>query len=141
MLLLTRPDAKIQVLQLNQKCHRGLLYPQPRFLAKKTEFVKTYAQQLKLNLKEMAQKKKQNKKVKSKSAEVESETENDVAEIGDPKTKKVIDIEAALEPAAIVDEKIEDEIPPIAEDLEDASSEEISLDDDELNPFGDKWEQ
>lgn len=89
----------------------------------------------------MSQKKKHLKQVKNKSAEIETETENEIAEIGDIKAKKTIDIEAALEPAAIIDEKIEDEIPPVIEESEDAQAEEISLDDDELNPFGDKWEQ
>lgn len=67
--------------------------------------------------------------------------ENEEEEIVGPKTKKSVDLESALEPANIVDDKTEDEIPVITDDSEESTSEELSLDDDELNPFGDKWEQ
>jgi hypothetical protein len=52
-------------------------------------------------------------------------------------------IHVPLDPAeeiAIPDEKI-DEVPVVAEETdEEAAAEELSLDDDELDPFGDKWE-
>ena len=95
----------------------------------------------------MAQKKKiSNKKTKNNetnnSAEQENEleTSDDAVDIEGPKAKKGVDIESALEPAAIIDEKADDDL-PVSVDDEDSSGEELSLDDDELNPFGDKWEQ
>jgi hypothetical protein len=56
------------------------------------------------------------------------------------KIKKTLEIDAA-DILPEVDEKvIDDESATLA--LEDEDSEELpSLDDDELNPFGDKWEQ
>lgn len=54
--------------------------------------------------------------------------------------KKVIDIESALEPVSIIDEKEADDLPIVTDDTED-SGDEVSLDDEEINPFGDKWEQ
>jgi hypothetical protein len=54
--------------------------------------------------------------------------------------KKVIDIESALEPAALIDEKEVEDLPIPTDDSEDGGD-EVSLDDEELNPFGDKWEQ
>jgi hypothetical protein len=45
-----------------------------------------------------------------------------------------------LEPAPIIEEKEEDIATP-SEDSDEFSTDELSLDDDELNPFGDKWEQ
>ncbi len=94
----------------------------------------------------MAQKKKislKKSKTKEKASpeqETEIETNDDAEEVVGPKAKKGVDLESALEPAAIIDEKIDDELPVSLED-EDSASEEISLDDEELNPFGDKWEQ
>ncbi len=83
-------------------------------------------------------------KTKDKTNVTGQETENEInveEEIVGPKAKKSVDIESALEPAAIIDEKSDDEIPAVTEDGEDALGDELSLDDDELNPFGDKWEQ
>lgn len=72
---------------------------------------------------------------KFEEEEEETETESD-----GPKSKKPIDIEAVLEPAPIIEEKEEDIATP-SEDSDEFSTDELSLDDDELNPFGDKWEQ
>ena len=54
--------------------------------------------------------------------------------------KKVIDIESALEPAALIDDKEVEDLPIPTDDSEDGGD-EVSLDDEELNPFGDQWEQ
>lgn len=98
----------------------------------------------------MAQKKKispkkssSKEKTKVANHETESETNKDTDEIEEvegPKAKKSVDLESALEPAVIIDEKTDDDLPLMSDD-EDSSSDELSLDDDELNPFGDKWEQ
>lgn len=82
-----------------------------------------------------------NTKTKPTPKDTEAENEIDTEEVEGPKAKKGVDIEAALEPASIVDEKVEEETLPIIDDAEDPSSDELSLDDEELNPFGDKWEQ
>ncbi len=94
----------------------------------------------------MAQKKKISiKKSKTKESaspeqETEVETSEDAEEVVGPKAKKGVDLESALEPASIIDEKVDEDL-PISLDDEESASEEISLDDEELNPFGDKWEQ
>jgi hypothetical protein len=44
-----------------------------------------------------------------------------------------------LEPVASTEEG--PEVDPLAPDGESDLAEEVTLDDDELNPFGDKWEQ
>ena len=41
----------------------------------------------------------------------------------------------------IPEEKPEEEVPVKIEEEEDLLGEEIGLDDEELNPFGDKWEE
>jgi len=68
--------------------------------------------------------------------------EEDLSEVIDAtKIKsKAIEIELPEEPSVAIEEKVEDEAAIPAEDAEELASEEISLDDDELNPFGDKWE-
>jgi hypothetical protein len=98
----------------------------------------------------MPQKKKSASKSSSKSKikekqsvanpEIESETTEEEEIVG-PKAKKSVDIESALEPATIIDEKSDDDLPVVTEDGEDSLGDELSLDDEELNPFGDKWEQ
>ena len=94
-----------------------------------------------IKLKEMAQK----KKIVVKNKEIEKEKnpidEEEVDEVVDPKAKKAVDLESALEPVSIIDEKVEDETPVLTDESDESVGEEISLDDDELNPFGDKWEQ
>lgn len=58
------------------------------------------------------------------------------------KAKKALELELPEEPIAIsIEDKPEEDSPVVAEDAEELAAEEISLDDDELNPFGDKWEQ
>lgn len=91
----------------------------------------------------MTQKKKSAVKNKEKDIETEKSSidEEEMDEPVGPKAKKSVDLESALEPAIIVDEKPEDEAPILSDDSDDSVSDEISLDDDELNPFGDKWEQ
>ena len=81
------------------------------------------------------------KSSKDKAREDDLETESDQAEIVETKSKKPIDLESALEPATIVDEKIEEDVSIFNDDSEESSSDELSLDDEEINPFGDKWEQ
>lgn len=90
--------------------------------------------------KNLTKKTKNNEDVSSSDQENEIETTEDSPEIEGPKAKKGVDIESALEPAAIIDEKTDDDL-PVSVDDEDSTGEELSLDDDELNPFGDKWEQ
>jgi hypothetical protein len=87
----------------------------------------------------MAQKKKVLKNKETKNTDTVEENEEE--EIVGTKSKKPVDLESALEPANIIDEKTDDEIPVITDDSEESAGEELSLDDDELNPFGDKWEQ
>lgn len=66
--------------------------------------------------------------------------EEETPAIDPKKLKKGGEIELPEEPIAI-DEKVLDEELPIAEDVDDAEGSEIGLDDEEINPFGDKWEQ
>ena len=65
----------------------------------------------------------------------------DVARPQTLKVKKPIDLDIAEDAIPALEEKAVDEESLAAEDAEDAATEEISLDDEELNPFGDKWEQ
>jgi len=73
--------------------------------------------------------------------EVEENEEVDVDIVGTKgKAKKPAEIDAA-DILPEVDEKIVDEENPLLA-LEDEDSEELpGLDDEDLNPFGDKWEQ
>lgn len=82
----------------------------------------------------------ENEEVIENKPEEEEEAETETEADG-PKSKKSIDIEAVLEPAPIIEEKVDDEIVTPTEDGDELSTDELSLDDDELNPFGDKWEQ
>jgi hypothetical protein len=70
----------------------------------------------------------------------EADTSEEVEEVIGPKAKKGVDLESALEPAVIIDEKVDEDLPVVAED-EESAVDEVTLDDEELNPFGDKWEQ
>ena len=57
------------------------------------------------------------------------------------KIKSIID-PVELEPAVGIEEKIEEDTvitPPV--DEEDAGGDEVSLDAEDLNPFGDRWEE
>ncbi|OHA17239.1 MAG: hypothetical protein A3C79_02875 [Candidatus Taylorbacteria bacterium RIFCSPHIGHO2_02_FULL_45_28] len=68
------------------------------------------------------------------------ETEQEpVLEIKSGKSKKPIEIEES-EAIIGVEEKIEED-PLVAPVEEDDSADEISLDGEEINPFGDRWEE
>ena len=75
---------------------------------------------------------------------IEEVDEHDEEEIGaleaKGKAKKPVEIDAA-DILPEVDEKIVDEENPLLVGEEEESDEEVSLDDEDLNPFGDKWEQ
>lgn len=61
-------------------------------------------------------------------------------EIDIAKNKKILEVDE-IEPAIVIEEKIEeDPLIAIIED-EEGSAEEITLDNEELNPFGDRWEE
>ena len=81
------------------------------------------------------------KKVVAPAAEEHAEetehTETDL-DIKPGKAKKPIEID---EPeAGVIDEKIEDD-PLVGASEEDDAADEASLDGEELNPFGDRWEE
>ncbi len=83
----------------------------------------------------------QNKKTKSETRVEESHTETEeVMDIPPTKSKKPLELDLP-EPVIGTDEK--PEVDPLIpeEETDETTSEEVSLDDDELNPFGDKWEQ
>ena len=87
---------------------------------------------------------KSKQKVEKGGVEKDAENEIDVVkgieDVDSPKAKKIVDLEQALEPANIIVEE-ESDSPTTSEDSEESAGDEISLDDDEINPFGDKWEQ
>lgn len=56
------------------------------------------------------------------------------------KGKKSFDFEAAIEPVAIIDKVEETEVLVESEDGED-TGDGPELDDEEINPFKDKWEE
>jgi hypothetical protein len=83
----------------------------------------------------------QTKSLHAKSTKIHPAPEAE-DELKDPQIqsdKKVIDPDLILDTAPL-DEKIDDEIVAPTEET-DESGDELSLDDEELNPFGDKWEQ
>lgn len=89
----------------------------------------------------MAQKKiVHQKQAKNKKVERDAENELDIPETEETKSKKPVDLEAALEPASVIEDKIEED-PLVATEDPEEDEEGLSLDDDELNPFQDKWEQ
>ncbi len=57
------------------------------------------------------------------------------------KSKKPLEIVDELEPVAVVEEKLEEDPLIAATEEDELGSEEISLDTEELNPFGDRWEE
>ena len=82
--------------------------------------------------------------MKAKARPVEASAESAEVEILETPTlvpKRVIEIEIPEEVPAAVEEKTDDESAASEEGAEDGTGEELTLDDDELNPFGDKWEQ
>lgn len=81
------------------------------------------------------------KELKSKSIhESPSRETEDTKEVVAPKIKRLsVEPELPEDVLPVVEEKNDDES-STSEDAED-SADEVSLDDEELNPFGDKWEQ
>ena len=84
-----------------------------------------------------------NKKTELVTPEIDAhEEEEDGGDIVMPSKKSVKPI-AEIDTVDIlpeIDEKVDDE--SVALEIEDEDSEDIpSLDEDDLNPFGDKWEQ
>ncbi|HTK33512.1 MAG TPA: hypothetical protein VL335_03135 [Candidatus Paceibacterota bacterium] len=75
--------------------------------------------------------------------EIEEHDEEIEADIISPKSKlkKPAEVDAAdILPEVAIDEKIDEDAPVIP--LEDEEAEELpTLDDEDLNPFGDKWEE
>jgi len=68
------------------------------------------------------------------------EEEEDKPFVSKEAIKKTLDIDELVPPIVDTDEKIDDEA-IIAPDADgDAESDEPDLDDESLNPFGDKWE-
>lgn len=57
------------------------------------------------------------------------------------KPKKVPELDIVEEPVAILVEEKTDDDAATTEDAEESAENELSLDEEELNPFGDKWEQ
>lgn len=80
------------------------------------------------------------RKAAAKPATVETEEHLEAF----PKAKKVVEIE---EPEAVIgvveekEEKLDEDGMPITEDEDEAGTEEAGIDDEEVNPFGDKWEE
>lgn len=86
-------------------------------------------------------------KDKTKNKKPEAHEEENVEKDGDVesfpvKGKKVAPVVIDDHPEVeIPEEKVEDEVVVKPEDVEDLLADELTLDDDELNPFGDKWEE
>jgi len=57
-----------------------------------------------------------------------------------PKAKKAIILEEPELIPGVTEEKLDEDGMPI-EEGEDTDSDEAGIDDEELNPFGDKWEE
>jgi len=74
-----------------------------------------------------------------KKNEAVAEDENEIVDAKSLK-KKSGEIELPEEPIVVEDKLVEEETALATEEAEDAEN-EITLDDEELNPFGDKWEQ
>ncbi len=81
------------------------------------------------------------KKIVSKVAVAPEEIEAEI-DILPVKNKKPIEIDE-LEPAVILDDKEEklEEDPLVAATETEEETEEIGIDAEELNPFGDRWEE
>ncbi len=80
---------------------------------------------------------------KTPVAPIVDEVEENEEEIGSIETKSKIKKPAEIDAADIlpeIDEKVVDEENPLLAG-EDEEDEVASLDDEDLNPFGDKWEQ
>ncbi|GEM_PF-1476481 len=84
-------------------------------------------------------------KIKNKAPAPVAETPTDEEEALSPallKTKKAIEFELPEPIIAATEDKLEDDQVAVAgeEDSEEIGAEEATLDEEELNPFGDKWE-
>lgn len=57
-----------------------------------------------------------------------------------PKIKKVLEVE---EPETVlgIDEKVDEDGSPLGDSEDELASEDATIDDEEVNPFGDKWEE
>ncbi len=79
-------------------------------------------------------------KAKKSAPVVESTHEETESEIGlvPSKIKKPVELDEP-EAVASIDEKIEDD--PLIAATEEEEVEEVSLDGEDLNPFGDRWEE
>ncbi|MDD5165463.1 MAG: hypothetical protein PHG25_02925 [Candidatus Pacebacteria bacterium] len=82
------------------------------------------------------------KEVTPKVADVE-ENEDEDADIASPKNKivKPLEVDAVADILPEVDEKVVDEENPLLAVEDEESEDAISLDSEDLNPFGDKWEE
>ena len=69
----------------------------------------------------------------------ESRTQDESVIIPKEEIKKTIEIEETL-PLLDTDEKLESDAPLVDSESE-IESDELELDEEEINPFGDKWEQ
>ncbi len=80
------------------------------------------------------------RKAAAKTANTETEEQLEAF----PKiVKKIIEVE---DPEAILgveekEEKLDEDGMPIVGEEDDANAEEATIDDEEVNPFGDKWEE
>ncbi|MFA6601416.1 MAG: hypothetical protein WCT02_00940 [Candidatus Paceibacterota bacterium] len=80
------------------------------------------------------------KETKNKGVAAKNSEEEDLPiDLTATKAKKAPEIDL-IEEVLVTEEKVDPEA-PVVEDGEDAEGEEVTLDDEDLNPFGDKWEQ
>ncbi len=77
--------------------------------------------------------------IKAKPADAVEENDDAVG-LQAGKIKKVIEVELGDEIVAPL-EKLDDDAPVVSEDGEELSTDELGLDEEEINPFGDKWEE
>ena len=120
-------------------------------LQKMPFFVTTYTNKLLVNKKCMPNTKKTKSKKKVVAAKVASKIKkvaavvvadsSDSLEPIPSKIKKPTDLELPEEAPVIFENKDDDEVPLDSEEAEEIAADEPALDDEELNPFGDKWEQ
>ena len=75
-----------------------------------------------------------------KPAETEAGDEDAVIAANPLKAKKPVELDV-VEAVIGIDEKIDPEAPIVEEGAEETAAEELGIDDDEIDPFGDKWEQ
>ena len=81
-----------------------------------------------------------NAKKKVKHAEVDqTEETSDSEPLPAGKIKKIAEVDIHEDVIGVIEEKVEVD-PLLAEEETDETTAEEALDDDEVNPFGDKWE-